>query len=262
MSALRVALANIGFASSPADSVARAVKTIEQASAARADILCFPECYIPGYRMPDVEMAPPDPAFLDQAWKTIAAAAGRANVAVILGTERVVDGGTRISTLVINRDGSIAGFQDKVQMDPSEEWAYTAGSGRRTFTVNDVRFGIAICHEGWRYPETVRASARDGAQIVFHPHYHPVEPGAFRPTTFGDPRNTFHETAVRGRAAENTIFFASVNYATEGSGTTSAIVDPNGNVIAWQPYGVEGLLVANLDLAPATRLLAMRLRPS
>lgn len=260
MSTLRVALANIPFAASPSDSVARAVAAIEQASAAKADILCFPECYIPGYRMPNVTMAPPDAAFLADAWKTIAAAVGRANVAVILGTERIVDGVTRISTLVINRDGSVAGFQDKVQMDPSEEWAYTASSGRRTFTVDDVTFGIAICHEGWRYPETVRASARDGAQIVFHPHYHPVEDGAFRPTTFGDPRNSFHETAMRGRAAENTIYFASVNYATEGSGTTSAIVDPNGDVIAWQPYGVEGLLVADLNLAPATRLLANRLR--
>ena len=27
------------------------------------------------------------------------------------------------------------------------------------FEVNGTRFGVAICHEGWRYPETVRWAA-------------------------------------------------------------------------------------------------------
>jgi hypothetical protein len=55
------------------------------------------------------------------------------------------------------------------------------------------------------------------------PHYCPYEDGAYRPTTFADPRNTFHEKAMSCRAAENTVFFAGVNYASPGSGTTSAM---------------------------------------
>jgi hypothetical protein len=35
-------------------------------------------------------------------------------------------------------------------------------------------------------------------------------------------------TAMMCRAAENTCFFASVNCASEGSGTTSAIIRPDG----------------------------------
>ena len=66
-------------------------------------------------------MPPPDPAFLERAWSAVAAAAAKANLAVVLGTERVVDGALLITALVINRDGTIAGFQDKVQLDPSEE---------------------------------------------------------------------------------------------------------------------------------------------
>ena len=38
-----------------------------------------------------------------------------------------------IAALVINRDGTIAGFQDKVQLDPSEESTYSPGSGRQIF---------------------------------------------------------------------------------------------------------------------------------
>ena len=84
----------------------------------------------------------------------------------------------------------------------------------------------------------------------------------YRPTTFADPANTFHEKAMLCRAAENTCWFASVNYATEGSPTTSAVVKPDGSLLAWQPYGQEGLLVADIDTAEASRLLATRLRPN
>jgi hypothetical protein len=49
--------------------------------------------------------------------------------------------------------------------------------------------------------------------------------------------------------------------ASEGSGTTSAIVRPDGTLQRYQPYGQEGLLVADLDLSAATRLLASRYRP-
>jgi predicted amidohydrolase len=206
-------------------------------------------------------MAPPDAAFLDRAWSVVAAAAAKANVAVVLGTERVVDGGLVPSALVVDRDGTVLGFQDKVQIDPSEEGTYAPGSGRRVFQSGPLTFGVTICHEGWRYPETVRFAARHGARVVFHPHFHEASPGSYRPKTFADPANTFHEKAALCRAAENTVFFATVNFASEGSPTTSAVVRPDGTVVAWQPYGQAGLLVADIDIDEATGLLATRLRP-
>ena len=260
MTAIRVALANIRYPSSPGESIALAEQAIAEASSRSADLICFPEAYVPGYRGLGHVVEPPDAAFLEGAWKRIAAAAGKGNIGVILGTERVTDAGLLISVLVVNRDGTIAGFQDKVQLDPSEETTYVAGAGRRVFTCGDVTFGIAICHEGFRYPETVRWAATHGAQIVFHPHLHEAENGSYRPTSFGDPRNTFHEKAALCRAAENTVFYATVNCASEGSGTTSAVVRPDGTVLAYQPYGEEGLLIADLDLTEATRLLATRCR--
>jgi predicted amidohydrolase len=201
---------------------------------------------------------PPDPAFLERAWAAAAASAAKANLAVVLGTERVVDGTVLISALVINRDGTIAGFQDKVQIDPSEEGTYSPGSGRRVFQAGPLTFGIAICHEGWRYPETVRWAARRGAHIVFHPHFHEAEPGGYRPSTFADPANTFHEKAALCRAAENTCFFATVNCASDGSPTTSAVVRPDGTLLAYQAYGKRGLLLADIDISEATGLLAAR----
>lgn len=251
---LRVALANLPYPASPDDSVARVIAAIEQAE---ADLIAFPECYVPGYRGLGHSPPPADQAWLDQAFARIAEAAGKARVAVVLGTERVVDGQVRATALVVDDHGQILGFQDKVQIDPSEEGTYTPGSERRTFHAKGVTFGIAICHEGWRYPETVRHAAMRGAQLVLHPHFHEAE-GGFRPTEFADARNTFHEKAVLCRAAENTIWVATINYASEGSPTTSAIATPDGTLLAFQPYGQPGLLRAELDLTRATRLLATR----
>lgn len=260
MTTYRIALGNVRFPSTPEDSVLIAEEAIKEAGTKAAGVIAFPECFVPGYRAPGKGVPEPNAEFLDAAWARIAAAAKRANVAVVLGTERVVGEAVIPSALVINPDGTIAGFQDKVQLDPSEDTLYSPGKDRRVFTVGPLTFGVAICHEGWRYPETVRWAVRHGAQVVFHPHFHEAEPGSYRPTTFGDPANTFHEKAVLCRAAENTCYFASVNHASDGAPTTSAVANPDGTLLAYQPYGEEGVLVVDLDLSCATGLLARRCR--
>ncbi len=260
MNTFRIALASLRFPDTREDSLAAAHRAIGQASNERADLLCFPECFVPGYRAKDKQIPPPDATFLDRAWSILADAARDANVTVILGTERIVHGALLPTALVIQRDGTVAGFQDKVQLDPSEDGTYSPGSERRVFEDGALKFGIVICHEGWRYPETVRWAGRRGAHIVFHPHFHEAEPGGYVPSTFADPANTFHEKAALCRAAENTCYFATVNFASKGSPTTSAVVRPDGTLLAYQPYGVAGLLIADIDISAATGLLASRCR--
>ena len=260
MTPFRIALANLPYPSSPADSVVRAEEAIAQAAVEGAGLVCFPECFIPGYRWPGKPVPPHDPAFMERAWAAVSAAARRARVGVVLGTERRVGDALRITAMVVDGEGALLGWQDKVQLDPSEEGMFSPGTERRVFQVGPLTFGVAICHEGWRYPETVRWAARRGAQVVFHPHFGEAEPGSYRPTTFADPASTFHEKAIACRAAENTCYVASVNCASEGSPTTSAVARPDGTVLAWQPYGKAGLLVVDLDLDEATGFLARRCR--
>lgn len=261
MTTVRIALANVRVPATPDESVRLAVEAVAEAGRRGALVVCFPECFVPGYRWPGTAPPPPDPAFLERAWDAVTGAARHAGITVILGTERVTGRGLQIAALVIGPDGRRLGWQEKVQLDPSEDEVYPASGGeRRVFTAGPLSFGIVICHEGWRYPETVRAAVRQGALLVFHPHAHVAEPGSYRPTSFADPANSFHEKAMLCRAAENTCWFASVNCASEGSGTTSAIVRPDGTLLCHQPYGQAGLLVADLDLSLATRLLARRCR--
>ncbi len=263
MASVRIALANARVPVNPDDSVTLATSYVSEAGRRGASVVCFPECFVPGYRWPNTQLPAPDPAFLERAWTEVAHAAMNARITVILGTERVTSDGLQITACVFGRDGNIAGWQDKGQLDPSEESTYPAcGAERQVFAAGPLTFGVVICHEGWRYPETVRWAVRRGAQVVFHPHAHVAEPGSYRPATFADPANSFHEKAVLCRAAENTCYFASVNCASEGSGTTSAIARPDGTLLGFQPYGQEGLLVADLDLSAATGLLASRCRTS
>ncbi len=152
MNPFRIALANIRYPSTPEESISLVMQAVVEASRENAQIICFPECYVPGYR--GLGHFPPqsDMAFLESAWSRIAEVAAKSNVAVILGTERIVDGHVVPTALVINRDGTIAGFQDKVQLDPSEDTIYSPGCERRVFEADGVTFGVVICHEGWRYP--------------------------------------------------------------------------------------------------------------
>src|ERR1051325_6844320 len=79
---IRIALANIAYRATPEASVARVCETSALAAAERAAVVCFPECYVPGYRTPDRAVPPPDARFLERAWFTIADAARAANIAV------------------------------------------------------------------------------------------------------------------------------------------------------------------------------------
>ena len=77
MSTVRIALANLKFPESPEESVKSAEEAIIEAAQQGASIVCFPECFVPGYRAPNKNVPPPDIEFLGIAWSKIAAAAGK-----------------------------------------------------------------------------------------------------------------------------------------------------------------------------------------
>ena len=135
-------------------------------------------------------------------------------VATILGMEMARrPQGRQIAAVVIDARGQIQGYQTKNQLDPTEDPFYVPGHTRRLFEINGVKFGVAICHEGFRYPETVRWAAVRGAKIVFHPHCTGSDQDGVRLTQWGAAGGPYYEKAMMMRSRENTIYFASVNYA-------------------------------------------------
>jgi hypothetical protein len=63
------------------------------------------------------------------------------------------------------------------------------------------------------------------------------------------------------RGLENTIYFASVNYAFRYQESATSLIAPSGECLAYLPYGQEGVLVQAIDCAAATGLLASRYAP-
>jgi predicted amidohydrolase len=182
-------------------------------------------------------------------------------LATILGMERITDAGRQIAAFVIDSGGQFQGVQTKNQIDPSEDRFYVPGSSRRLFEIDGLKFGVAICHEGWRYPETVRWAAARGARVVFHPQHTGNERAGIRLTDWGSSIAPYYEKAMMMRSIENTIYFASVNYALRFQESATSLISPSGECQAYLPYGQEGVLVEEIDLTLATGRLAMRYAP-
>src|SRR5262249_24436640 len=149
-----IALASPRVASSLDDGLDRVKRLLSDASAQGAEIVCFPEAYLPGLRGLDFEVLPFDQAQQERALRAVSEWARTYAIATILGMERLTAAGSQIAAVFIDAQGRIRGYQTKTQIAPSEDPFYVPGHGRRLFEINGTKFGVAICHEGWRYPET------------------------------------------------------------------------------------------------------------
>jgi len=172
--------------------------------------------------------------------------------------ERITGAGRQVAAVVFDASGRVLGWQTKNQLDPGEDRFYVPGDSRQIFEVSGVKFGIAICHEGWRYPETVRWAAVRGAKIVFHPQHTGSHGAGVRLAQWGAADSPYYEKAMMMRSIENTIYFASVNYALPFQESATSLIAPSGECQAYLPYGEEGVLVQSIDVDAATGLLASR----
>jgi predicted amidohydrolase len=234
---------------------------VAEAAAAGATLICFPEAYVPGLRAEGFEVAAHSPAQLREARQTACRLARQHGIRVILPMEWPGPDGLLIAAFVISERGEILGRQAKTQIAPEEDGTYVPGDTRTLFEVNGVPFGIVICHEGWRYPETVRWAAARGAKIVFHPTHAGTAQRASLPRAFGAPESPYYEKAMMCRALENAVFFASVNYALPGQEAATALISPEGDCLSHLPYGEPGLLQAEIDPQSASGLYARRFDP-
>jgi predicted amidohydrolase len=258
-----LALASPRVAISLDDGLERIKRLLAEASARGAEIACFPEAYLPGLRGQDFTVLPFDAADQERALEAVAQWARAYRIAAILSLERLTAAGRQIASFVVDARGEVQGYQSKNQLDPTEDKYYVPGSTRRLFEINGVKFGIAICHEGWRYPETVRWAAVRGAKVVFHPHHTGSDHQGIPPTEWGASGGPYpyYEKAMMMRSIENAIYFASVNYALRYQESATSLIDPQGRCQAHLPYGQEGVLVQAIDPEEATGVLAARYAP-
>lgn len=278
---LRIGLSSLRHAEDIPAGVEKMKRAIGDAGRQQVDIVCFSETYLPGLRGGDA-LPPPNQPVLERALRELQEACREHRVAAIVGMEWVTHRGLENRAFVIDAGGELLGHQTKEQITPGgEERNYVPEGTRRMFKIKGVPFGVVICHEGWRFPETVRWAAVRGAKIVFQPQVtggdrerRRAEGNGPRPASgpgFGaEPERpgsaqvwgrSYYEMAMILRAKENSVYFASVNQAMRSQNSATSLIDPDGNLLKWIPYGEEGLLVADLDLSKATGFYAARYRP-
>jgi predicted amidohydrolase len=235
IASLRIGLAAARNAPTVEERLQTVDRFLDDAGARGVAIVCFPETYIPGLRGLDFFVPPHDQHRQQGALDEIRAAAERNRVAVVMGMEWESSAGLHNVAFVISREGRVVDYQAKNQLPPEEEPFYVPDGRRRLFEVDGVPFGIAICHEGWRYPESVRWSAARGARLVFHPQLTGSDHTGASIDRWGDPGSPYYEKAMVARSVENTIYFASVNYAMRYQESATSLLGPDGECLAYVP---------------------------
>lgn len=257
---MKIALASPSFPESIANALEQIENMAREAAEKGAVIICFPESYIPGYPLFDHKNEARSPEKMEDALNKVCKIAAAYSIAIIIPIDWYVGEAVMNVAYVVSSKGEKLGYQSKNQLDPSEDNEWVPGTTRNLFEINGVMFGITICHEGFRYPESVRWAAMRGAQIVFHPHLTWNENPNHQVMEWLHPDNPYYEKAIMMRALENNIYFAGVNYAVQNPASATALIGPDGTCIARQPYGKAGVIVAEIDPSLATGLLAKRFK--
>lgn len=259
MSGLTIGLAAIRLQETISLGVDRIEAMLERCASEGVDIACFPEAYLPGLRGIRLDLPKPDQAANERALSRVRAACDRHDMAAIVGMEWLSGNALHNRAYVISGDGELMGYQTKNQITPGgEDESYDPDGERAIFELSGMPFGVVICHEGWRYPETVRWAATRGAKIVFQPQWTGRDDEGQSLTEWG---TTFYEHAMGCRAKENGIYFASVNVTMAYQNSATSLLGPDGGLLDYVPYGEEELLVASIDPDEASRRYADRYDP-
>ena len=225
-----------------------AVRRIDEAAAeaagAGSDLLVTPECSVTGYDLPReaAERVAVDPD--GETARALADVARRRGIAIAWGAIARARGRDALVNLVrlVGADGAT-----RLDCVKTHLWAeldralFVAGEALAPVVeVAGVRVGALICYDV-EFPETVRALALAGAELVICPTAL-MRPFAFVP-----------ESVVPVRAYENRTFVAYANYCGAERDTVyegrSCIVGPDGETLARAPADAPALLHAEIDTA-------------
>lgn len=226
-----IALAQVAGGRGDPDAAARMA---EEAAAAGASLICFPEQFITGWS-PEIPPGAGEP--LDGPITAAFSEIAKKNSIAVVGSiiEAGQGGRPRNTTVVLGPGGDILAAYAKIHLfsPGGEDRYYTAGDRIATFTVDGTTFGLAVCYD-LRFPELFRIYALAGVECVLVPAAWPC------------CRVRHWETLLPARALENRYYVAGVNTAGGPDGVYcggSLAADPDGAVIARAGAGEETVFV-------------------
>lgn len=215
------------------------------AATVEADLVVIPELWSSGYvfsSKQELAGLAEDPATGATA-QALLWAAKREKRWYVAGFPEVSRGRFYNSAMLVGPRGIATVYRKLHLFEREQEWFSPGNLPLSVHKVGNARVGLLICFD-WRFPETARALALMGADVIAHPS-NLVFPNA--------------QQAMLTRSLENRVFTVTANRTgteTRPGGTVpftgrSQIVAPNGQPIAKATKTAETAAAADCDLALA-----------
>jgi N-carbamoylputrescine amidase len=248
---LRLALAQFAVGPEREDNVHKALRLLQDAAQAGAQLAVFPEMsidpFFPQYRAEKkyFDWGVPVPGPLTDHFQEQATRHGVATVINLF--EHAGPGRYYDCSPVFHIDGHYLGKQRMTHIlegpGYNERYYYWPGnSGYQVFDIGPASIGVAICYDR-HFPELMRALALDGAEIIVVPTATASLEAQFR---------AVWEIEMQAAAVANGVFVAVANRAgvddTLAFFGRSFVTDPYGQVLARAPENDIALLLVDLDL--------------
>lgn len=165
------------------------------------------------------------------------------NIWLVPGSLYELDGNRIYNTApVIGPAGNVVARHRKIYPFLPYEQGIDSGTRHTVFDVPGVgRFGLSICYDMW-FPETTRAMAWDGAEVIIHP--------SLTNTIDRD----LEVTIARANAGMNQCYFVDINNAGDLGYGRSVVVGPEGDMIHEAGHDGEVIpVVVDLERVRRTR---------
>lgn len=225
-----------GIWENPEESFKKARILIHEARRAGASLIAFPEQYVTGWDPRSTRNIEDKNGSIVSQYKDLA----RENSVAILGSFRENSYPLpRNTAIAIGRDGSILATYAKMHLftPGHEDQAFSPGDGIASFTIEGVKFGIAICYD-LRFPDLFCIYRSLGVHAVIVPAAWPQN------------RIKYWELFIRSRAAENQMYIIGVNTTgrnpVDSYSGQSMIADPLGRIVS-RAGTAEELIYAEID---------------
>ena len=245
--------------SSREEIVERMLALLDQAKAQGVELVAYPEMalttYFPKKIRKDFDQffeteIPP------KALEPLLRRAKEARIAVHVGFCEKADGKYFNTALLTDRDGRIVGTFRKIHLPGTkaadgfaqvyEPYYFAHGdAGYKVFDACGAKVGIAICQDR-RYPESYRALALQGAEIILIGYNTPISALAL----------DLNELCLRSGAYANACFVVGIAKAGVEDGVEmiggSSVINPVGQVLAKAATTGDELVVSRIDLDQMT----------
>ena len=216
--------------------VSKVVGIIESAARDGVQLLVFPDACLGGYigDLRDPDPTDPPPALDPDGPEITAVIAAAGAMTVCVGyAEAAVGGGRYNSAICVSGDG-VLGTHRKVHQPAGESLAYLAGDSFSAFDTPVGRIGMLIDYDK-TFPESARALALDGAQIIAALSAWPASVTDRASRLPADRQSRLFDLYDCARAAENQVVLVSSNQTgTMGSLRflgQAKVVGPGGEIL-------------------------------